>query len=45
MTTIYLDSMDLYKERIQGDQYLLDNQWEDLSLRKETIKVKAEKGY
>jgi penicillin amidase len=33
------DVIDLYLEKVQGDRYLVDGAWQDLTVRVETIKV------
>ncbi|HEY2673768.1 MAG TPA: penicillin acylase family protein [Rugosimonospora sp.] len=38
-TNLDPDVTDLYLERVRGDQYEVDGQWRDLTVRKETIKV------
>ncbi|NJC69651.1 penicillin acylase family protein [Planosporangium thailandense] len=38
-TNLGPDVTDLYLEKVDGDRYLVDGQWRDLSTRKETIKV------
>jgi penicillin amidase len=44
VTTIYCDTIDLYKEHIEGDKYLVEGQWRDLKQREEIIKVKGKDG-
>lgn len=44
ITTIYMDNQDLYRETIQANQYLVNDNWIDLKQREEKIKVKTDKG-
>lgn len=44
ITTIYCDTIDLYKERIEGEKYLVEGKWRDLKQREEIIKVKGKDG-
>ncbi|HEX6500657.1 MAG TPA: penicillin acylase family protein [Micromonosporaceae bacterium] len=38
-TNLNPDVTDLYLEKLDGDRYLVDGQWRDLAVRKETIRV------
>lgn len=44
ITTIYCDTIDLYKERIEGEKYLVEGKWRNLKQREEIIKVKGKDG-
>jgi acyl-homoserine lactone acylase PvdQ len=33
ITTIYMDNQDLYRERIEGNKYFVNNKWVDLQIR------------
>lgn len=43
VTAALNDLSDLYREKVSkdGSQYLLDGEWKDFKVRKETIKVKG----
>lgn len=45
MTNVMLDDMDFYIETVNEDstRYLLDGEWKDLEVRKETIRIKGGK--
>jgi acyl-homoserine lactone acylase PvdQ len=38
------DNQDLYREKIEGDKYLLNGTWRDLKIRNEVIYVKTSEG-
>lgn len=38
------DSQDLYREKVEGNKYLLNGDWKDLKIRKEVIKYKGNGG-
>lgn len=42
MTNVMVDDLDFYAEKINADttQYLLDGEWKDLLIKKETVKTK-----
>jgi acyl-homoserine lactone acylase PvdQ len=44
ITTIYMDNQDLYREKIEGDKYLVNNKWVNLKIREEKIKIKTSEG-
>jgi penicillin amidase len=41
MTTNFMDTSDIYSERIEGDKYLLDDEWKKVKVVTEEIKVKG----
>lgn len=43
-TTAHTDSQDFYREKVEGDKYLLNGKWRDLTIRNETILVKTPDG-
>ena len=45
LTAAIVDNSDLWEEEISldGDQYLVDGEWRDLSVREEVIKIKGKK--
>lgn len=38
------DNQDLFREKVEGDKYLLDGTWRDLKIRNEVIYVKTPEG-
>lgn len=34
ITVNYIDSLDLFKEKVEGEKYLLDGEWKPLKSRK-----------
>jgi len=38
------DNQDLYREKIEGDKYLLDGTWRYLKIRNESLYVKTSEG-
>ena len=41
MTINLADISDIYEEKVEGNKYLFKDQWKDLIIKKETIKVKG----
>lgn len=41
LTTNFMDTSDIWREKVEGDKYFLDGEWKDLKIVKETIKVKG----
>ena len=39
-TTNFMDTSDVWREKVEGNKYFLDGEWKDLKIIKETIKVK-----
>ena len=42
MTTMYADVTDLYVERVDGDRYLFDGRWVEMSVREEEFEIAGE---
>lgn len=40
ITVNYIDSLDLFKEKVEGEKYLLDGEWKPLKSRKQIIEIK-----
>lgn len=44
VTIVYNDCLDFYKEKIEGNRYLVDGVWRELKVRTESIKIKTSQG-
>ncbi len=42
LTTMYADVSDLYVEQVDGDRYLFDGRWVDMSVREEEFEIAGE---
>lgn len=41
-TTNFMDTSDVWREKVEGNKYFLDGEWKDLKIVKEIIKVKGQ---